>query len=32
VRITFLALALGAAAFATWAVIQVWSAYSSIPR
>jgi hypothetical protein len=32
VRVTFLVLALGAAVFATWALVQVWSAYSSIPR
>jgi hypothetical protein len=32
VRLAFLVLSLAAAAFAVWAVAQVWSAYSSVPR
>jgi hypothetical protein len=32
VRVTFLLLSLLAAAFAVWAVAQVWNAYNSIPR
>ena len=31
-RVTFLVLSLAAAAFAVWAVVQVWNAYSSIRR
>jgi hypothetical protein len=31
-RLAFLVLSLAAAAFAVWAVVQVWNAYSSIRR